>query len=167
MAKGSPCFEVDKITNCSNPDCRRDLLKLSLTHIIKDKPSLAFCSRECRATVSKEEIRVVSKPEITNTAATAPSPKEKASKPAKATATPKEKGEKAPRASRSGIELTQKIFFTKKPPPKFQGNRKQVWDFIKDGMTVAALYALCDKAGVDGKGNLGTICRGYGCVEVR
>lgn len=73
----------------------------------------------------------------------------------------------APRGNSPWANLDGKLHITGKTPPNFQGARKQVWELIKEGMTVRALYEACDKAGIEGKANLAKIIGVYGCAEVK
>lgn len=145
--------------------CNKDIwARTTIAYTIKDKPRLAFCSQACRATMTGEEVRerparnrapIVSESPAHNFK---PGDKVKVSglRPAK------EKTAKAP-APWANLEGKMKIV---RKDQKFGGARAQVFALIKNGMKVKELYALCDKAGLDGKSNLAKIIGVYNCVEV-
>lgn len=162
---------------CSNEECGRDTRYVNPAFTVPEKPKLVFCSRRCRCIFTGEPLPT---PIAPKPATTADAPvKEPTKAKGKATGAQPAAGAPAgpkptrpapvPRAGGSSpwSNLAGKLFKTGKTPPNFQGNRKQVWEFIKDGMTVQALYDQCNVAGVDGKSNLAKIIGVYGCAEVR
>lgn len=141
--------------------CNRDIwARTTIAYTIKDKPRLAFCSQACRAKVSGEEVQ--ERP-VRRTAEVQPSPQEpikgkpERERPAKE---PKPQRGLAPWANLEGkMKIVRK-------DQKFGGARAEVFALIKNGMKVKELYALCDKAGLEGKSNLAKIIGVYHCVEV-
>lgn len=136
----------------------------TIAYTIKDKPRLAFCSQACRATVSGEEVRErparATAPSVSESPAHNFKPGDKVK--VSGLRLPKEKTAKAP-APWANLEGKMKIV---RKDQKFGGARAQVFALIKNGMKVKELYALCDKAGLDGKSNLAKIIGVYNCVEV-
>lgn len=147
---------------CSNT---KSLRTINPVFTIKGKPGLVFCSRVCRATVTHEKVDVVVPEAPRKVVEKLPAePKPIKESKIKTPGAPVSTG----RASNSPWgNLNGKMHITGKKPPNFSGNRKQVWEMIKEGMTVGALYELCSKAGLDGKSNLAKIIGYYGCVEVK
>lgn len=161
-------------TVCSNAACGRSLSQINpVFAIMGGSREEGYCSRQCRATKTGETVTTVQRtaPAPSLSAAAEPiTPAPKGSKPVATAAAPKPPSNtpKAPRASSSPwSNLNGKLHITGKKPPNFTGNRKQIWEMIKEGMTVGALYGQCDKAGLDGKSNLAKIVGHYECAEVK
>ncbi len=180
------------IRNCTA--CGKELAQ-SLIYTIREDDKQAFCTRTCRATVTGETVSIVEKPAVSKDApaineaqpvtkagkvkaakkvvqpiapridAANPAP----TKPAKVAAAAKPASGKPPGRASSApwSNLTGKLHLTGKKPPNFNGNRKAVWEMIKEGMTVGKLYEQCTAAGLDGKSNLAKIIGVYGCAEVK
>ncbi len=154
---------------CINKDCGKDLTKVSPIYGMANNLNALFCSRSCRATLTGED---PGKPQTRDTAqpgnvlveatgkgekkAAKPAPGpvavpskatgKKAAAPAPAAAGKgKAPAAPAPRASKPAATGSIKIL---KPNQVFRGDRGAAWAVLKDGMTVAAYIAACDKAGV-------------------
>lgn len=148
-------------TECEN--CGGNLRVINPIFTIREKPGKGWCSRACRSTVTGEDPEgPVAKKKAAAPAAPAPAPEPK--KPVKLSGIPtgtiRQAKEASPRPSRSSngaADLAGKLY--KKSAPKFQANsaRAQLWDLIKDGMTISALYDAANKAGIDGKAVLAKI----------
>lgn len=137
---------------CANEDCQRSLRTINPTYTIKGK-NIAFCSRACRATETKEEVHEVRVPPLGQPETTG----NRVAEPAKP---------KVAKPAGPWTNLEGKIHILRKDQ-KFQGIRGQVWALIKEGMKVKELYDKCAKAGLEGRGNLRVIIVVYKCVEIK
>lgn len=151
-------YDASKPTHCSA--CNRDLLVINPIYTIRGQKG-AFCSRPCRATVTKETIP-------TQSTATEPA-QAGAGKPDGKAATSPKAAKPATKVNRPSAGGHQKIFRTTAKPPSFRegSSRQQFFSLIKEGMTIDDLSKQAAAAGLDFNGNFGKFLHHYKVIELR
>ena len=168
--------------------CGRDLRQVNPTYSIKDETGKLWCSQACRATVTGESITVrnrapealapVAVPEVPAKGKRAVLPAERPKAEASIHNGKKSFAETAKEmkpVTRGSSPLSNngaKVYRVKsdftKSGKMFGGQRKIVWDLIKDGMTLGALYKEAAEVGIpDAKSVLSKIIAVGACVDVR